>query len=64
MSGRVTTDPFPLTALAPAGLGEPHRRRIHKALNRARIRQQLARAVRAVFGKHPDLGRVRVSVSC
>ena len=64
MSRMVMMDQFHLTVLAPAGLREPHRRRISKVLNRARFRQQLARPVRAALAKYPELGQVRVSVSC
>jgi hypothetical protein len=64
MSRMVMMDQYHLTVLAPAGLRPPHRRRISKVLNRARFRQQLARAVRAVFAKYPELGQVRVWISC
>jgi hypothetical protein len=64
MSRLVMMDQYHLTVLAPAGLRQPHRRRISKVLNRARFRQELARAVRAVFAKYPELSRVHVSVSC
>ena len=51
-----TTDQYHLTVRAPAGLREPRRRRISKALNWARFRQQLARAVRAVLATYPQAG--------
>jgi hypothetical protein len=57
-------DEFHLTVLAPRDLIKPHRRRISKVLNRARFRQELAGAVRAVFAQHPELSRVRVWLSC
>ena len=57
-------DQFFLTVLAPRGLTRPHRRRISKALNRARFRQELARAVRAVLANYPELSQVRVWLSC
>jgi hypothetical protein len=56
-------DEFHLTVLAPRDLTKPHRRRISKVLNRARFRQELARAVRAVFAHYPELRRVRVRLS-
>jgi hypothetical protein len=56
-------DQFHLTVLAPRALTRPHRRRIGKVLNRAHFRQKPARAVRAVFASHPELGQVRVWLS-
>ena len=63
MTKMLIMDQFHLTVLAPRGLLKPHRRRISKVLNRARFRQELARAVRAVFAHYPELSRVRVQLS-
>jgi hypothetical protein len=57
-------DQYHLTVLAPRDLIKPHRRRISKVLNRSRFRQELARAVRAVFAHYPELSQVRVWLSC
>jgi hypothetical protein len=57
-------DEYQLTVLAPRDLIKPHRRQIGKILNRARFRQELARAVRAVFANHPEPSQVRVWLSC
>jgi len=64
MTRMLIVDQYHLTALAPRDLTRPQRRRIRKALNRSRFRQELARAVRAVFADHPELSQVRVWLSC
>jgi hypothetical protein len=64
MSKMLIMDEIHLTVLAPRDLNKPHRRRISKVLNRARFRQELARAVRAVFARYPELSRVRIWLSC
>ena len=63
MTQMLIMDQYHLTVLAPRDLTKPHRRRISKLLNRARFRQELARAVRAVFANHPELSQVRVWLS-
>ena len=64
MTRMLILDQFHLTVLAPRDLTKPHRSRIGKVLNRARFRQELARAVRAVFANYPELIQVRVWLSC
>jgi hypothetical protein len=64
MTKMLLIDEYQLTVLVPRDLSKSHRRRIGKVLNRARFRQQLARAVRAVFANYPDLSQVRVWISC
>ena len=64
MAKMLIVDQYHLTVLAPRDLTRPHCRRIGKALNRARFRQELARAVRAVFADYPELSQVRVWLSC
>jgi hypothetical protein len=63
MTQMLILDEYHLTVLAPRGLIKAHRRRISKVLNRARFRQELARAVRAVFAHYPEMRQVRVWLS-
>jgi hypothetical protein len=64
MAKMLIIDEYQLTVLVPRDFTKPHRRRISKILNRARFRQELARAVRAVFANYPKLSQVRVWLSC
>lgn len=64
MAKTIMMDEFHVTVFAPGGLRKAEYAGISRALNGARFRRDLGRAVRAVFRRHPSLRKVRVRLSC
>jgi hypothetical protein len=56
-------DEFHVTFFAPPGLAEAEYAAVRVALDLARFRADLRRAVRGVVANHPALTKVRVRIS-
>jgi hypothetical protein len=63
MAGTILMEEFHVGVRAPKDLPEAEYQAIRRTLNDRRFQKELRRAVREVLSRHPDLARVRVTLS-
>jgi hypothetical protein len=63
MANRLLIEKYHLAVFAPSGLRERRYRAIRHALDSRRLRLELSRAGRQVFGRYPALQHVRIQLS-
>jgi hypothetical protein len=63
MAQTLLIDEFHLTARAPRGLPGAEYMAMRRALDEPRFQAELRRAMRDVFRRYPDLGKIRVTLS-